>query len=53
MMKTEKGAESMVTRRQANVGLVASAVIASTTALAAQDAKAIELPPPRTAGGKL
>jgi hypothetical protein len=39
MMKTEKGAGSMVTRRQTNVGLVTSAVIASTPALAAQGRK--------------
>ena len=42
----------MVTRRQANVGLVAAAVVASAPALAAQEAKVMELPPPRGDGGK-
>lgn len=42
----------MVTRRQANVGLATAAVVASAPALAAQEAKMKELPPPRADGGK-
>jgi nitroreductase len=42
----------MVTRRQANVGLVAATVVASARALSAQEAQVVELPPPRAAGGK-
>ena len=42
----------MVTRRQANVGLIAATVVASARALSAQEAQVVELPPPRAVGGK-
>jgi len=43
----------MVTRRQANAGLVSAAVLAGTSNLAAAEAaKTRELPPPRTTGGR-
>jgi len=42
----------MVTRRQANAGLVSAAVLAGTSNLAAEAANTRELPPPRTTGGK-
>ena len=41
----------MVTRRQANAGLVAAAVVGA-PAMAAQPAREMELPAPRTEGGK-
>jgi nitroreductase family protein len=42
----------MVTRRQANIGIAAAAVVAGAPALAAQQAKVLALPPPRMEGGK-
>jgi Nitroreductase family len=43
----------MMTRREANIGLISSAVFASLGSLArAQELKPLELPPPRSQGGK-
>ncbi len=44
----------MITRRQANIGLLSAATtaVAATAASAAGNAKTIALPPPRTSGGK-
>ena len=52
MTQRRMGVEAMVTRRQANVGLAATAVFAAAPALAAQEAEVMELPPPRADGGK-
>ena len=42
----------MMTRRQANIGILASAAFAAAPVFAAtQELKPIELPPPRTEGG--
>jgi nitroreductase len=48
----EKGVQTMVTRRQANAGLISGAILAGTSGLAAEAAKTKELPPPRATGGK-
>lgn len=42
----------MVTRRQVGAGLLSSMVLAAAQRAAAYEAKVIELPPPRAAGGK-
>jgi nitroreductase len=42
----------MLSRREASTGLIAAAVVASAPALAGQESKLLELPPPRTEGGK-
>ncbi len=42
----------MVTRRQANIGIVAASVVVGASTLAAQQAKVLALPPPRMDGGK-
>jgi nitroreductase len=42
----------MVTRRQANAGLISTAVMAGAVSLRAQEAKIKDLPPARQAGGK-
>ncbi len=42
----------MMTRRQANAGLVSAAMIAGTSIAGAEPAKIKELPPPRPTGGK-
>jgi nitroreductase len=42
----------MMTRRQANAGLVSAAIIGGTSAVGAESAKIKELPPPRATGGK-
>ena len=42
----------MMTRRDANAGLISSAVLAATPGVAAQEAPIRELPPARIAGGK-
>ena len=42
----------MVTRRQANAGLVSAAILAGTSGLVAETAKIKDLPPPRATGGK-
>jgi nitroreductase len=42
----------MVTRRQASVGLFSSAALAAAQGATAQEATVLELPPPRTDGGK-
>ena len=42
----------MVTRRQANAGLISTAVMAGAGALHAQETKVRDLPPARQAGGK-
>lgn len=42
----------MVTRREASAGIVSIAVLASTSGIAAAAPTIMELPPPRTAGGK-
>jgi nitroreductase len=42
----------MMTRRQANAGLVSAAIIGGTSAVGAEVAKIKELPPPRATGGK-
>jgi nitroreductase len=42
----------MVTRRQANAGLVSAAILAGGSALGAETAKIRSLPPPRATGGK-
>jgi nitroreductase len=42
----------MMTRRQANAGLVSAAVIAGTSGARAEAERIRELPPPRAAGGK-
>jgi hypothetical protein len=44
--------EFMVTRRQANAGLLSVAALAATRSGIAQEARTIDLPPPRTDGGK-
>ena len=41
-----------MTRREANTALLAGAVLAAGPALAAEETKAIALPPPRSSGGK-
>jgi len=41
-----------ITRREANAALLASVALAAGAALAAEDAEAIALPPPRSKGGK-
>ena len=41
-----------MTRREANAGILASAVLAARPALAANETKAIALPPPRSKGGR-
>jgi nitroreductase len=43
---------TMVTRRQANAGLVSAAILAGAPALRAESAKIRELPAPRETGGK-
>lgn len=42
----------MITRRQANAGLLAGTMIAAAPSVAAPEATAMELPPPRREGGK-
>jgi len=42
----------MMTRRQASAGLLSSGAFAATQTVLAQEATAMELPPPRTDGGK-
>jgi SagB-type dehydrogenase family enzyme len=42
----------MVTRGDATAGILSTAVLAGTPSLAAQEAMIVELPPPRTEGGK-
>ena len=43
----------MITRREANLGLLASAAMAAACGLAsAQELQALDLPPPRSEGGK-
>ena len=42
----------MITRREASTGLLSSAVLAVAPGLAAENATAIDLPPPRADGGK-
>jgi len=42
----------MITRREASTGLLSSAVLAAAPRLAAENATAIDLPPPRADGGK-
>jgi nitroreductase len=42
----------MMTRRQASAGLLSSGAFPATQTVLAQEAAAMELPPPRTAGGK-
>ena len=42
----------MVTRRQANAGLVSTAILAGSSGLVAAPSKIKELPPPRATGGK-
>jgi nitroreductase len=42
----------MITRRTASVGLASSAILAAAPSLAAADSTVLELPPPRTEGGK-
>jgi nitroreductase len=42
----------MMTRRQANAGLVSAAIVAGTSIAGAETAKIKELPPPRATGGK-
>ena len=42
----------MMTRRQASAGLLSSGAFAATQTVLAQEAGAVELPPPRTDGGK-
>ena len=42
----------MMTRRQASAGLLSSGASAATQTVLAQEAAAMELPPPRTDGGK-
>jgi SagB-type dehydrogenase family enzyme len=42
----------MVTRRQASAGILSAAVLASTSAIAAEEITTIQLPPPRGEGGK-
>jgi nitroreductase len=42
----------MMTRRQANAGLVSAAILAGTSGVGAEAAKIKELPPPRATGGK-
>jgi nitroreductase len=46
------GAGFMVTRREANVSILTAAVLAGTSGARAQEAKIMELPPPRAEGGK-
>ena len=41
-----------MTRRETNAGIVASAAVMAAPVLAAEEAKTMALPPPRTAGGK-
>jgi nitroreductase len=44
---------NMITRREANIGLIASAAVATASGLAsAQELPALDLPPPRSEGGK-
>ena len=45
-------ANIMITRREASTGLLSSAVLAVAPGLAAENATAIDLPPPRADGGK-
>ena len=42
----------MMTRRQASAGLVSSGAVAATQTVLAQESGSVELPPPRTDGGK-
>ena len=42
----------MMTRRQANAGLVSATILAGTSGVGAEGAKTKELPPPRATGGK-
>ncbi len=42
----------MVTRRQANAGLVSAVIVAGTSGVVAEPTKIKDLPPPRAAGGK-
>ena len=42
----------MITRRNANAGLIGAAMLAATSGLAAANAAVRELPPPRIKGGK-
>ncbi len=42
----------MITRRQASAGLLSSGAFAATQTVLAQEAGAVELPPPRSDGGK-
>jgi nitroreductase len=46
------GVQFMMTRRQANAGLVSAAILASASGAGAVEEKIRELPPPRAAGGK-
>ena len=41
-----------MTRREANAGILASAMVAAGPALAAEETTTIVLPPPRSTGGK-
>jgi len=41
-----------MTRREANAGILASAMVAGGSAFAAEEAKTVALPPPRSTGGK-
>ena len=42
----------MITRRDANIGLIASAAIAATSLASAQELPPLDLPRPRSEGGK-
>jgi len=42
----------MITRREANAGILSTAIVAGTSRLAAEEASVIELPSPRAEGGK-
>ena len=42
----------MMTRRQANAGLVSAAILARASGAGAEGARTKELPPPRASGGK-
>jgi nitroreductase len=46
------GVQSMMTRRQANAGLVSAAILTGASGAGAEGAKTTVLPPPRAAGGK-
>jgi len=42
----------MITRREANVGILSATLVAGTSCLTAEEASVIKLPPPRAEGGK-